>query len=596
MPAEVLYRKWRPQRVSEVAGQEAITRTLRNAVSAGKVSHAYLFSGPRGTGKTSIARILARTVNCASPAGGEPCDACPSCVAFAQGRAMDLIEMDAASNRGIDEVKGIREKANYAPAIGPNKVYIIDEVHMLTEPAFNALLKTLEEPPAHVVFVLATTEARRLPATILSRCQRFDFRPIAATEIVAALERIGASAGAPGDRAWSVEPEALRLIAHAADGSLRDALSLLDTALAYGEDRVTAAVVRELLGSGGAEAAWSLADTLVRRVAGEALERIGRAAADGLDLGVLCEETLEVLRQALVVRTLPAPPPELATDEVARLRSLAEMPGAGGEELLLLVKGLLETAAEMRRSPHPRVDLEVGVVRLCHRPRPEAIETVLARLEEAEARLRGYGAVPPAPGPVQPDLLGGPGEAIPLPARASAPAPPPAPGRRPAPEPSRPAPAPDPGPPAGMTASPGGSEAEAWELIVAEVSRVRPTLGHLLAEATVVGEDAGRLTVSVANGNVFAQDQLRRPANREILVEVARRIRPGLRDVVLTTGTGGPASPGAVGGGAVADHPAVRAALDLFDGEIAAVRPLGPRAAREGAPDTGPPSGTGGMS
>jgi hypothetical protein len=147
-----------------------------------------------------------------------------------------------------------------------------------------------------------------------------------------------------------------------------------------------------------------------------------------------------------------------------------------------------------------------------------------------------------------------------------------------------------------MTASPGGSEAEAWELIVAEVSRVRPTLGHLLAEATVVGEDAGRLTVSVANGNVFAQDQLRRPANREILVEVARRIRPGLRDVVLTTGTGGPASPGAVGGGAVADHPAVRAALDLFDGEIAAVRPLGPRAAREGAPDTGPPSGTGGMS
>ena len=254
MSYQVLARRWRPLTFDAVVGQAPIVRTLRNALAQERIAHAYLFAGPRGVGKTTTARLLAMGLNCEGPrAGGAvPCATCEPCREVAAGRALDVIEIDGASNRGIDEVRTLRENTRYAPARGRRKVYIIDEVHMLTEPAFNALLKTLEEPPAHVVFVLATTEARRLPPTILSRCQRFDFRPIAGTEIVEALRRILEKEKGPAD---VVEPDALRLLARAADGSLRDALSLLDTALAYGEGQVGVRTVEELLGSGGAEAA-----------------------------------------------------------------------------------------------------------------------------------------------------------------------------------------------------------------------------------------------------------------------------------------------------------------------------------------------------
>ena len=291
---------------------------------------------------------------------------------------------------------------------------------MLTEPAFNALLKILEEPPAHVAFVLATTEARRLPPTILSRCQRFDFRPIAGTEIGEALRRILDEEKVPTE---AVSPDAIRLLARAADGSLRDALSLLDTALAYGEGRVSASTVEELLGSGGAEAAWGLAAALVRRAAPEALQRIAEAAAAGLDLALLCEETLELLRRALLVTVTGSPGPDATLDETARLTALGTEAGAGEADLLLLLRGLLDAESEMRRSPHPRVDLEITAVRLCHRPRAEAIETVLERLERAEARLRGFGGGVEPAGPVQPDLLGAPAAAATLPKPVAVPRP-----------------------------------------------------------------------------------------------------------------------------------------------------------------------------
>jgi DNA polymerase-3 subunit gamma/tau len=450
---------------------------------------------------------------------------------------------------------------------------------MRRELIFNALLKTLEEPPAYVDFVLATTEARRLPPTILSRCQRFDFRPIASAEIAEALRRILEEEGVPAD---AVEPDALRLLARAADGSLRDALSLLDTALAYGEGRIGAATVQDLLGSGGAEAAWALAGALVRRQAAAALERIAESAGAGLDLALLCQETLELLRQALLVAVTGAPDPDTTAEEAARLAALGQEAEGGEADLLLLLRGLLEAETEMRRSPYPRVDLEIAAVRLCHRPRPQAIETILARLEAAEARLRGHGGMLDAAPPVQADLLGAP------PATGAAGAPPVRPLERVAPRPapaapaareprdaSRPA-APEraaPAPPAaegagaerGSSGPPGGAPAAAWAAIVAEVTRQRPTLGHLLAEGVVVGEEDGRLTVAVPNGNAFTQDQLKSAANRELLLETARRVRPGLRDVAVTTG--GPA-----GGPAVPAHPLIQAAMDLFDGEITQVR------------------------
>ncbi|MBI4011088.1 MAG: DNA polymerase III subunit gamma/tau [Candidatus Rokubacteria bacterium] len=581
---QVLARRWRPLTFEAVVGQGPIVRTLRNALARQRIAHAYLFTGPRGVGKTTTARLLAMGLSCeqAGGPGPVPCAACEPCREIVAGRALDVIEIDGASNRGIDEVRTLRENARYAPARGRRKVYIIDEVHMLTEPAFNALLKTLEEPPAHVVFVLATTEPRRLPATILSRCQRFDFRPIASVEIASGLRRILDEEAARGITV-AAEPEALALIARAADGSLRDALSLLDTALAYGEGRVSAAAVRELLGSGGAEAAWGLAEAVVRRDTREALGRIERAAAEGLDLGLLCQEAMELVRRSLLVAVLETAP-ETSAEEAGRLRQLAT---GGTEDLLLLLKGLVDAEAEMRKSPHPRVDLEVAAVRLCHRPDAQAIEGLLERLERAEAELRGYGPAASAAPPRQGDLLSPPPEA---PAGRKT-VPPAAPARPPV---VRPAPlrdAPRPAPPAAPTATaPAGPDA-AWARIVEEVTRARPTLGHLLADAVVLSDEGGRLTVSLPNGNAFAHDLVRQQANRQLVLEAARRVRPDLRDVQFTTGAG-PAPP-AEEEAPVTGHPAVQAAVELFDGEVTDVRPAARGGRREpsdhgnASPDSG---------
>ena len=217
MTSQVFYRKWRPQTLTEVVGQELVTKTLLNALSSGRVSHAYLFCGPRGTGKTSTGRILAKAVNCLTNGKGEPCNTCPICQAITEGGALDVIEIDAASNRGIDEIRDLREKVNYAPNQARYKVYIIDEVHMLTKEASNALLKTLEEPPPHIIFILATTESHKILTTIMSRCQRFDFRRISQVDITSTLTNICSA------EHINIEPEGLRLIAKSATGSLRDA-------------------------------------------------------------------------------------------------------------------------------------------------------------------------------------------------------------------------------------------------------------------------------------------------------------------------------------------------------------------------------------
>src|SRR4030042_1158544 len=227
MGSEVFYRKWRPQALAEVVGQEPITQTLRHAVESGKRAHAYLFCGPRGTGKTSTGRILAKALNCPNQVHGEPCNACNICRSITEGRALDVIEIDAASNRGIDEIRSLREKANYAPSLARYKVYIVDEVHMLTEAACNALLKTLEEPPAHVIFVLATTEAHKMLTTIVSRCPRFNFHRLRQTEIVDKLKLICRK------EKIQIEAASLELIARAATGSLRDAENILQQMIAY---------------------------------------------------------------------------------------------------------------------------------------------------------------------------------------------------------------------------------------------------------------------------------------------------------------------------------------------------------------------------
>ena len=350
--SEILYRKWRPRSFGELAGQEHVTTTLTNALASGRIAHAYLFSGPRGTGKTTSGRLLAKALNCTNRQNGEACNQCETCLSFLAGRAMDLIEMDAASNRGIEEIRSLRDKVAFAPGAGVYKVYLIDEVHMLTEAAFNALLKTLEEPPPHAVFILATTEAHKVPPTIASRCQRFDFRraPLGAT--VGNLQRICAGEGI------TCEPEALELIARSATGSHRDAVNLLDQlATSYGND-LTAEHVRAGLGLIGDERAGMLARFAIAGDLAGGLELIASVRDDGLDLRQFQRELVAELRALLMVKSgLPA---SQSGTTAERRRELEDaVADVAATRLLVALRSFGE--ADLKADPNSTLPLDIAL-------------------------------------------------------------------------------------------------------------------------------------------------------------------------------------------------------------------------------------------
>ena len=366
MAAEVLYRKYRPQRFSEVAGQEPIIRTLRNAVASRKVSHAYLFSGPRGTGKTSTGRLLAKAANCRDSQEGEPCNKCDSCVAFTEGRAMDLVELDAASNRGIDAIKDLREKVGYAPGSAEFKVYILDEAHMLTTEASNALLKTLEEPPPHVIFVLATTEPHKIPATISSRCQRFDFRRI---PLEAAVDRL---AYVCEQEQITCPREALELIARNATGSMRDAINMLEQVVDYHGRELSVETVQSGLGLTGDARSSELARFVLKGDLGGGLALIASVRDDGLDLRQFQREVVSYLRQLLLVAAGADSALSLTKEQTKEMKKALE--GVGKEEIVRALRAFGQV--DVRADPLSSLPLEMALA-----------ECVLAR-QAAEARAQ----------------------------------------------------------------------------------------------------------------------------------------------------------------------------------------------------------------
>ena len=465
---QALYRKWRPQTFDEVVGQKHITETLKNQVKSGRLSHAYIFIGTRGTGKTTCARILAKAVNCEHPVDGNPCGVCPACRGIADGSVLDVVELDAASNNGVDNVRALREEAVFSPAAVKKRVYIIDEVHMLSASAFNALLKILEEPPEHLMFILATTELQKVPATILSRCQRHSFRRIDTPQIAEYLEYIARQ------EQFSLTHDAAELIARLADGGVRDALSLLDQCSAY--EKIDAPAVYSAMGLAGNKRITDMLDHILHHDAPAALEEFSALWMDGKDPATFLRELGTLLRDVLISVVAPKSGTSLLTGgyDAASLADFAAR--MTREELISAMETVQRYSAQLREAKNPKTVVELCLISLCDNTLGEDVNALRARISRLEAIAAGSAA---------PSTVTAPAASAPAPAAA------PAPTERPAPKPE---PIPTPPPeeeapplPEDLAAVPPSADGELWSAVCAAVSpKLTPDLRYVLGDSTKV--------------------------------------------------------------------------------------------------------------
>ena len=474
MAYQALYRRWRPQTFESVVGQTATVKTLRHQIETGQIAHAYLFCGCRGTGKTTMAKLMSRAINCLNPNHGDPCGQCEVCRAIQTESTMDVLELDAASNNSVDNIRELLEQVRYPAQMGKYKVYIIDEVHMLSTAAFNALLKTLEEPPAHVVFILATTEPQKLPATILSRVQRYDFGRIPSELMIGRMKE------ALDELHMTAEPEALQLVARAAEGAMRDAFSILDMCVAGAEDgKITAAQVRDALGTSDREFLFSFMNCIADRDAAGVLRKVDELMRSGREPQVFLKDLSSHCRMLMTVQAVKenaAALLDVTTEDEQRLREQAER--FSFSRLLRVLDGFLHAEGELRFASTPRIGLESAALHACETERGEDVSALVERIGELEAKLSA----------IQSDIASGKlavraegGEA---PKKAkSAPA-----GETAAPKAAKPAPKP-------IVVS--GDAQEIWKQTLSLIAKNNPPLLGLIRNEKFIGEENGVYRVSL---------------------------------------------------------------------------------------------------
>ncbi len=594
MDYQVSARKYRPTTFEEVMGQPHVVQTLTNAIGRRRVAHAYVFSGMRGVGKTTVARILAKSLNCEKGPTSQPCGTCPSCVEITRGNSVDVIEIDGASNTGVDDVRELRENVKFSPFHGSYRVYIIDEVHMLSNSAFNALLKTLEEPPSHSIFIFATTEVHKIPATILSRCQHFTFRRISRLEIIAQLRHVADQAGV------TIEERSLSILARASDGSMRDALSLLDQAVSFGGETVEHEDLEALIGSVPDELVRQMVEAILTHQASQAMGLVGEVMDRGFDIRVYCREILERIRNLLVACVVPS---------MEQANQLLELGEDEGQQIIEQAKPLSEpylqglftimsqTEDRLRGSSHPRFLIETAVVRAALLNSTVAPTTPERQSEVAKPTQRrpklGASSSPSTPKttlsmepPHQDESSLRPKQSR-SEAKAMLPAQTPSEPKdtlrvdllSPNGEPSQPSDSPD-------QLLPNQAALFDWEQVVDRMMKEHPNIGSFLVKGSLVTFSADHIVLGFPKKDAIARWRTDKPENRALLIKVCEEVAGrSVRVQIIEVKEGQVCPPSMSEMRAkkkheddedlmrqVKAHPLVKEALELWGGEVTSVQ------------------------